>query len=104
MSQNLEDLRRRLEWLGGGNANAGRWALHIERRKLPCGNVGCRCRNGGPLHGPYAYLRVGRDHGRRRRIYVPQSHVRAVRRWLADFRRTRANMRLAMRMVAAICR
>ena len=104
MSQSLDDLRRRLEWLGGGNANAGRWSLHLERRRLPCGTPGCRCRRGGPFHGPYVYLRVGRRHGPRSRIYVPRRHVRTVRRWLADFRRTRANMKLAMRLVAVICR
>jgi hypothetical protein len=104
MSQNLEDLRRRLEWVGGGNANAGRWALHLERRRLPCGTPGCRCKQGGPLHGPYVYLRVGRRHGRRRRIYVPRGHVETVRRWLRDVRQARANMKLAMRLVAAIGR
>ena len=104
MSQSLEDLRRRLEWVGDGNASAGRWALHLERRRLACGTPGCRCRSGGRLHGPYVYLRVGHGHGRRRRIYVPRRHVRAVRRWLADFRQTRANMKLALRLVAAICR
>ena len=103
MSQTLDDLRGRLDWVGGGNANGGRWALHLERRRVLCGAVGCRCNHGRP-HGPYVYVRVGHGHGHRRRIYVPKRHVRAVRRWLADFRRTRANMKLALRLVAAICR
>jgi len=104
MSQTLDDLRRRLEWLADGNANGGQWAVHLERRRVLCGSVGCRCSHGGRPHGPYVYVRVGHGHGRRRRFYVPQRHVRAVRRWLADFRRTRASMKLAMRLVAAICR
>ncbi len=104
MSQELDNLRRRLAWLGGGNVNAGRWALHMESRRIRCGSPGCRCRR-GELHGPYVYARTGRAQAQpRRRIYVPQRHVRTVRRWLRDFRRARADMRRAMRLVDAICR
>ena len=103
MSRTLSDIRCRLAELGEGSANAGRWTAHLERRWIRCGSPGCRCRRGDP-HGPHLYIRLGRRPGRRRRIYVARRHARAVRRWLADFRRTRANMRLALRLAAEICR
>lgn len=49
----------------------------VEQRRR-CGKEGCRCA-GGELHGPYAYLSVGKATGRRSLVYVPAALAGLVR-------------------------
>ena len=50
--------------------------LHQGRR---CGKEGCRCEQ-GELHGPYLYLSLARQGGRKRLVYVPASLAEVVQR------------------------
>jgi hypothetical protein len=44
-----------------------------------CGKEGCRCARGEP-HGPYVYLSVVRESGRRSLVYVPEALAGPLRR------------------------
>jgi hypothetical protein len=46
-----------------------------------CGKEGCRCAQ-GELHGPYAYLSIGRGAGRRL-IYIPAELAEVVQQHVA---------------------
>ena len=69
----VRQLRARRRRLAGGLADVEetlRGVLLSKGRR--CSSVGCHCRRGGELHGPYAYLSIYQD-GRSRTIYVPSA-------------------------------
>ncbi len=43
-----------------------------------CGRNWCRCKDDGPLHGPY-YYRFYREAGKQHKKYVPKGQVQQVR-------------------------
>jgi transposase len=53
-----------------------RGSLRTQGRR--CGKEGCRCAQ-GELHGPYVYVSVRGEGGRRRLLYVPADWMEAVR-------------------------
>lgn len=54
-------------------------------RFLPCGKRGCRCKSGGPLHGPAYFLSVSYAAGKRRQVYVRQDAKPVVEQWVANY-------------------
>lgn len=44
-----------------------------------CGNPGCRCRKGGPKHGPHTYVSYRGEHGKTTAYYVPEEARETVR-------------------------
>ena len=91
----LPDLLARLSWLAEGDL-PGSPVCYLERRLVRCGKKGCRCLSGGG-HGPYVYLRVGRDAGRARfRIYLRKDVVGKMRELVEEYHQKRATMRLAL--------
>jgi hypothetical protein len=62
----------------------GYLAGSLVQQSRGCGKTGCRCANGGELHGPYVYLSVGKAAGGRRGMfYVPEALAVVVRARLA---------------------
>jgi len=62
----------------------GSW---VERFSV-CSRPGCRCRSGGPRHGPRHYL-VVREEGRQRQKYIPNAQVRAAKLGISEYQRLR---------------
>jgi hypothetical protein len=62
----------------------------LEARFVKCGRANCKCSR-GELHGPYFYHRY-RSEGRRRRRYVKESELAALRAGIAEYREQRAQI------------
>ena len=62
----------------------------LEARFVKCGRANCKCAR-GELHGPYFYHRY-RSEGRRRRRYVKESKLEALRAGIAEYREQRAQI------------
>lgn len=54
-------------------------------RFLPCGKSGCKCKQGGELHGPAYYVSVTYPKGKTRQVYVSKDARPIVERWLENY-------------------
>ena len=63
-----------------------------------CGNPACRCRTGGPKHGPYGYVSYRKVDGGTARHYVVNGTHEEVRRRLAAARTLQELLRELMEM------
>lgn len=50
-----------------------------------CGQPGCSCHHGGPLH--QAHHLSFKQHGKTRTVYVPKDLVSEVQPWVAEYQR-----------------
>lgn len=58
-----------------------------------CGNPGCRCRRGGPKHGPHTYVSYRGDAGKTTAYYVPVSAQPAVKEGIDAWRELQDRLR-----------
>jgi hypothetical protein len=52
-----------------------------------CGNTGCRCRSGGPKHGPHLNISYRGNHGKTTGYYVPKGAEQAMREGVAAWQK-----------------
>ena len=57
------------------------------KRYLECMRASCKCHKSARYrHGPYYFLSIGRK-DRTRHVYIPQSMVKTVKKWAANYER-----------------
>lgn len=67
-----------------------------------CGQPGCRCAHGGPLH--LSYQLTLKEHGKTRTVYVPMDLVDEVRSWIHEHRRLKKQLQEITQLTLALIR